>query len=370
MVGSTPARAAGQGHPLPAAAVRRARRAAGRPASTSCTSPARTTSTPSRPRAVIDAGMARRLREATRRRHRRDAPTWSARADAAGVVHAVCFNLRYYAQNQNAAADGGRRRRSARRGSSPAHYLQDWLLLETDWNWRLDAERQGKLRAVADIGSHWIDLAGFVTGQRVEAVCADLHTFVPERDRPTGEVETFAAATVGADVERVRGGHGERRRRRAAAALRRRRRAACAPCRRCRPGRKNARVVGGRRRRSGAGVDVRATPTPVDRPPRAPERARSRRIRRYDRRPAPRRRRTRPATSRATRTRSAPCSPRSTPTSPPAAPAARPTYPTFADGHDVVAVCEAIAESARTGLGASRRRPRSTRGSPDEGSTR
>ena len=47
------------------------------------------------------------------------------------------------------------------------HYLQDWLLLETDWNWRLDAERQGTLRAMADIGSHWIDLTSFVTGQEV-----------------------------------------------------------------------------------------------------------------------------------------------------------------------------------------------------------
>ena len=126
-----------------------------------------------------------------------------ARAHAAGVVNAVCFNLRYYAQNQNAAAEVAAGAIGAPRLVS-GHYLQDWLLLETDWNWRLDAERQGKLRAMADIGSHWIDLTSFVTGQDVTEVFADLHTFVGERDRPTGEVETFAAATVASHVERTR----------------------------------------------------------------------------------------------------------------------------------------------------------------------
>lgn len=124
------------------------------------------------------------------------------RAAAAGVVNAVCFNLRYYAQNQNAAAlvAGGA---IGEPWFVSGHYLQDWLLLDTDWNWRLDAERQGDLRAVADIGSHWIDLVSFVTGQRVTEVMADLHTFIQERNRPVGEVETFGAAGVG-DVERMR----------------------------------------------------------------------------------------------------------------------------------------------------------------------
>lgn len=118
-------------------------------------------------------------------------------AAAAGVVNAVNFNLRYYPQNQNAAAIVAAGGIGAPRLVS-GHYLQDWLLLTTDWNWRLDAGRQGRLRAVADIGSHWIDLTGFVTGQRVSEVCADLHTFIPTRDRPEGEVETFAVA--GADA--------------------------------------------------------------------------------------------------------------------------------------------------------------------------
>jgi predicted dehydrogenase len=78
-------------------------------------------------------------------------------------------------------------------------YLQDWLLLPTDWNWRLEPERGGELRAVGDIGSHWLDLVQFVTGLRVESIFADLATTIPVRRRPVAEVQTFAAAD---DVER------------------------------------------------------------------------------------------------------------------------------------------------------------------------
>ncbi len=126
-----------------------------------------------------------------------------ARADAAGVVHAVCFNLRHYPQNQNAAALVAAGAVGEPRFVT-GRYHQDWLLLETDWNWRLDAGRQGALRAVADIGSHWLDLTRFVTGRDVVEVLADLHTFVRERNHPVGDVESFGAATVADDVERVR----------------------------------------------------------------------------------------------------------------------------------------------------------------------
>jgi predicted dehydrogenase len=126
-----------------------------------------------------------------------------ALAEAAGVVHAVCFVLRHHAQNQHAAALV-----AAGAVGDPrfvtGRYHQDWLMRDTDWNWRLDAARQGSLRAVADIGSHWLDLARFVTGRAVVEVLADLHTFVTVRDHPVGDVETFAAATVERDVPRVR----------------------------------------------------------------------------------------------------------------------------------------------------------------------
>ena len=124
-------------------------------------------------------------------------------AAGSGLVNAVCFNLRFAPHNHNAAG-------MVRAGEigEPRYvtgsYHQDWLLEETDWNWRLVAGRQGGLRAVADIGSHWIDLVGFVSGRRVTEVLADLHTFVPERNHPLGEVGTFSGAGVADDVERVR----------------------------------------------------------------------------------------------------------------------------------------------------------------------
>jgi predicted dehydrogenase len=120
-----------------------------------------------------------------------------------GLVNAVCFNLRFAPHNHNAAG-------MVRDGTlgEPRYvtggYHQDWLLEETDWNWRLVSQRQGTLRAVADIGSHWLDLMSFVTGRRVVEVLADLHTFVPERNHPLVEVGTFAGHGVADDVERVR----------------------------------------------------------------------------------------------------------------------------------------------------------------------
>ena len=122
-----------------------------------------------------------------------------ALAERSGLVHAVNFNIRFYPQVQEAAA----RVRAGALGDVyliSGGYLQDWLLLDTDWNWRLDPAVGGSLRAVGDIGSHWIDLMGFVTGQHVTAVCADLTTFVPVRHEPVGPVETFSAAAGGETV--------------------------------------------------------------------------------------------------------------------------------------------------------------------------
>jgi predicted dehydrogenase len=125
------------------------------------------------------------------------------RAAGAGVVNAVCFNLRFYPQNQNAAALVATGAIGEPRFVT-GRYHQDWLLRDTDWNWRLDSQRQGALRAVADIGSHWLDLARFLTGQEVVEVLADLHTFIPERNHPVGDIETFGVTTVDAGAERVR----------------------------------------------------------------------------------------------------------------------------------------------------------------------
>jgi len=106
-------------------------------------------------------------------------------------VAAVNFNLRFYALNQHlrqVVAEGGLGEVRLVTG----HYFQDWLLLDTDWNWRLEPEQGGALRAVSDIGSHWLDLMSFITGQRISAVMADLATFIPLRHQPAGPVETFS----------------------------------------------------------------------------------------------------------------------------------------------------------------------------------
>ena len=71
-------------------------------------------------------------------------------------------------------------------------YFQDWLLLDSDWNWRLQPDRGGALRAVGDIGSHWMDLMTYITGQHIVEVMADLTTFIDTRREPAGAVESFA----------------------------------------------------------------------------------------------------------------------------------------------------------------------------------
>ncbi len=61
------------------------------------------------------------------------------------------------------------------------YYLQDWLLYENDYDWRVEASKGGPSRAMADIGIHWCDLARFLTGLEIVEVCADFATFIPER---------------------------------------------------------------------------------------------------------------------------------------------------------------------------------------------
>jgi predicted dehydrogenase len=107
-------------------------------------------------------------------------------------VAAVCYNIRFYPlcleiRQRIRAGDIGEIRHVT--GS----YTQDWLLYDSDFNWRVLAGEGGALRAVADIGTHWLDLMQFVTGQNVVEVCADLKTILPTRYRPAGSVETFSS---------------------------------------------------------------------------------------------------------------------------------------------------------------------------------
>jgi predicted dehydrogenase len=114
-------------------------------------------------------------------------------AETSGLVHCTNFNLRFYPMNQEARARVGEGA-LGRVWNVHGGYLQDWLATPTDWNWRLEPERAGELRAVADIGSHWMDLTQWITGAKIVEVFADLATAIPLRQRPKGEVETFAGA--------------------------------------------------------------------------------------------------------------------------------------------------------------------------------
>ncbi|HEX5827884.1 MAG TPA: Gfo/Idh/MocA family oxidoreductase [Candidatus Limnocylindrales bacterium] len=124
-------------------------------------------------------------------------------AARSGLVNAVNFNIRWYPLNQHVASLVGQGTLGDVRMVT-GRYFQDWLLFDTDWNWRLEADQGGVLRAVGDIGSHWLDLTSFVTGLRVEAVMADLTTFIPVRQKPRGEVLTFsterAADTIPVEI--------------------------------------------------------------------------------------------------------------------------------------------------------------------------
>ena len=114
-------------------------------------------------------------------------------AKRAGVVTAVTFNYRGNPLVQHA-------RQSIARGEIGAprfvhgHYLQDWLLHETDYSWRLDPAKGGASSALGDIGSHWCDLAQHLTGLTITQVLGDVTTSIPKRKKPRGSREAFAAA--------------------------------------------------------------------------------------------------------------------------------------------------------------------------------
>ncbi|MBZ5725587.1 MAG: Gfo/Idh/MocA family oxidoreductase [Acidobacteriia bacterium] len=115
----------------------------------------------------------------------------AALARRTGLRNATFHNLRFYPmvqQMRRMCQDGDLGEILVVQGT----YSQDWLLYDTDWNWRLDSKHNGPSRCLADIGSHWCDMAEHVTGLRIASVCADLQTFHATRKRPKGPIETFA----------------------------------------------------------------------------------------------------------------------------------------------------------------------------------
>ena len=113
-----------------------------------------------------------------------------------GLRNCTCQNLRYYPMVQQM-----RRMREAGDFGEilvvQGTYSQDWLLHDTDWNWRVESAAGGPSRCMADIGSHFFDMAEHVTGLRVSSLCADLQTFHPTRKWPKHSVETFANKLLG-----------------------------------------------------------------------------------------------------------------------------------------------------------------------------
>jgi len=123
-------------------------------------------------------------------------------ATKAGIVHAVTFNYRGNPLVQQA------RHMIARGDLGKPHflvgtYLQDWLLKDTDYSWRLEPDKGGASSALGDIGSHWCDLAQHMSGLRITHVLGDITTVIPKRKRPLGSREAFATADANQKVEEV-----------------------------------------------------------------------------------------------------------------------------------------------------------------------
>jgi predicted dehydrogenase len=116
------------------------------------------------------------------------------------LVAAVNYNIRFYPmalQARELVRSGEIGEVYTLRGA----YLQDWLLYDTDWNWRLVPKEGGALRAIGDIGTHWMDLLGYVTGLKVKSLLADLATFVKVRRKPKQAVATFKSKEQSGPIE-------------------------------------------------------------------------------------------------------------------------------------------------------------------------
>src|SRR5262245_55393957 len=123
-------------------------------------------------------------------------------AKAKGIVHAVTFNYRgnpLVQQARHAIAKG----EIGKPHFLVGYYLQDWLIKDTDYSWRLEPDKGGASSALGDIGSHWCDLAQHLSGLRITHVLGDITTLLPKRKRPVGSREAFAAADSSQKTEEV-----------------------------------------------------------------------------------------------------------------------------------------------------------------------
>jgi len=118
-----------------------------------------------------------------------------ALAKEKGLVNAIHFNLRYYPMVRQMKT----MRESGELGeiySVLGSYLQDWLFLQTDYNWRLEPDKSGDSRAIADIGSHLLDITEYVTGLKITEVMADFSTVHKTRLKPLKPIETYSGMAL------------------------------------------------------------------------------------------------------------------------------------------------------------------------------
>ena len=99
-----------------------------------------------------------------------------------GVTYTYCgYPMIHAARAMVAAGDLGAVR------VIQVEYPLEWMAtaIESEGNqqakWRTDPKLSGRGGSIGDIGTHAYHLAGFVTGLKAEALCADLTTFVPGR---------------------------------------------------------------------------------------------------------------------------------------------------------------------------------------------
>ncbi|MDY4350369.1 Gfo/Idh/MocA family protein [Pectobacterium brasiliense] len=116
-----------------------------------------------------------------------------ALAEEKGVVHGVSFVYRQFGMVQQAASMI-KHQEIGRVFAVHGGYLQDWMLRDTDYNWRVEPEYGGVSRAVADIGSHWCDTVQFISGRKIVEVFADLAIVHPIRKSNRNGAATFSSS--------------------------------------------------------------------------------------------------------------------------------------------------------------------------------
>ncbi|MEX0428013.1 Gfo/Idh/MocA family protein [Nocardioides sp. DS6] len=125
-----------------------------------------------------------------------DAERVVAAVERAGVVAAVPYVYRYHPLVREIRA----RRLAGEFGDIAlvhGSYLQDWVLSPDASTWRIDPSLGGASRAFADIGSHWCDLAEFVSGETLTNVMAT--TTITYPTRPAGSTPSFGGTSAGVD---------------------------------------------------------------------------------------------------------------------------------------------------------------------------